>query len=440
MKNIYFILVLFVPATLLSQHLESIYKGGDVSLVADADYGKNNDWNKIFADFSQNVAFGFDSPRKIGISKEIVVAPDGSVFMSHHTRHSISKFDKNGNFIKEFGQKGSRKADFIYMPIVQGILDKKYLYTTSVDGRMLFFDFNGQWLKTIKLKYMPLGTTPLKGGKIAIVGHVPWKGGSKNIISILNVANGSEKIISSNIEGFVNEKEIVIRPLSHRSKNDSTKTVMQHGGMVTYSIPFTHAMYYRVRIATSAEGNLIAGYPATGDIIVYNPAGQILKQFKADIKPEVVTKDDREKYYQKALDDVSKREEKSNDLKDPDSKKYHDDYLAQCRSQLEKFRDPKSYPANLPYFSGMIVDPENNILLFRFTREEGSNQFDVYTLHSAGSKIATSRFVTDNYELKISPSMTKFAGMNIYSFLKIKDATGNPMRLVKFKLQNTASL
>jgi len=428
MKRIIYILMLFVSVSISAQQLASIYKGGDIKLVADVNYAKNINWDKQFSDFNQTA---WEKP--IGTSKQIVVAPDGSLFMSHHTKYSISKFDKNGNFVREFGKKGGKKAsDFIYMPSVQGILDGKYLYTTAVDGRIHFFDLNGNWVRTIKLKYMPLGTMPMKGGKIAIIGHVPCGKGAKQIVSLLKYADGKEKIISSTFDLYAssNEKMIKINPYFYKDKDGKEQRI---GNWIGCSLPFSHPSYYRVRFATNSVGNLVAAYPATGEIAIFDNTGKKLRQFKADLKPEVITAEDREEYYQNAAKSLTKLEE--NVAKKTKDKEYWDSYVAQYKQQLEKFRDPANYPTNLPYFSEMMVDSENNILLFRFTREEGSNKFDVYTYNSTGSKIATTSFISDKYDLKINPSVFRFHNGSIYSILKVKNAVGNPLRLVKFELK-----
>ena len=428
MKKNLFIALLFVSATLWSQQLSTIYKSGEIKLVPDASYAKNVNWDKQFSDFDQT-AWG----KTVGLYKQIVVAPDGSVFMSHHTRHSISKFDKNGNFVKEFGKKGGKSpADFIYMPSVQGILDGKYLYTTAVDGRMHFFDLNGNWVKTIRLKYMPLGSMPMKGGKIAILGHVPSGNGAKHIISLLNYSDEKEKIISSTFEPYTSsdKNSIKITPYFYKDKNGKEQHI---GQWFSCSLPFSHSSYYRVRFATNSAGNLVAAYPSIGEIAVFDDTGKKLRQFKADQKPEVITREDREDYYQNVAKDMKRLEE--NVAKMTKDKEYWDSYVAQYKQQLEKFRDPANYPANLPYFSEMMVDSENNILLFRFTREEGSNKFDVYTYNSTGSKIATTSFITDKYDLKINPAVFRFHNGSIYSILKVKNAVGNPLRLVKFDLK-----
>jgi len=409
MKKILFIALLFVSATLWSQQLSTLYKSGELKLVPDAEYAKNNDWNKPVSD-----------------NKQIVVAPDGSVFISLHTGYSISKFDKNGKFLKEFGQKGKKTSDFKFTPSVEGVLDGKYLYTSAGDGRLHFFDLNGNWVKTMSLKYMPLKTMPLSNGRIAILGHVPCGNGSKQIVSILNVADGKEKIISSEFEAYESGKAISIKPYTFGKEQ-------KMGSRVIISLPLTSSGFYRPRLATTTNGTLVIAYPSSGKVEIINNTGKIIRKFNADIKPEPITKEDMEGYYQKADAELKKIEAEYKSK--TTNKDFLDDFIAQWKQENEKFRDPSNYPATLPYFSEMIVDSENNILLFRFTREQGSNKFDVYTYDSQGTKIATSSFVSDKYDLKINPSVFKFHNGSIYSVLKVKNAVGNPLRLVKFDLK-----
>jgi hypothetical protein len=122
-------------------------------------------------------------------------------------------------------------------------------------------------------------------------------------------------------------------------------------------------------------------------------------------------------------------------VKTSNDKANWNNYIEQFKPMIERLRDPANYPAYLPYFSEIIVDSDNNILLFHFTSEEGSNKFNVYTYNSQGAKIATSTFTADNYDLKINPSIFKFHNGSIYSYVKMKGTTHNPMRLVKFDLK-----
>lgn len=428
MKQVSFLILLSVmlavSTSLEAQTLAELYKKGEIHLTTDPTYAAGADWSKVFYDFEHQ-----DHGRSTGESKSIVVAPNGSVFVSHRTRHSISRFDPQGNYLSDFGKKGGKSpSDFIYMPSVQGVLDGKLVYTTAVDGRMHFFDLQGNWVKTLKLKYMPLNSIPLKGGKIALLGYVPYKNAQARImISILTVADGKEKIIRSEFQPYAKEKTINIDPYFYKDENGKEQRI---GNWISTSLPMTHPSFYRLRMDVTKSGNLVTANPSNGEVIIYDPSGKVLTQFTAELTAETITAEDREEYYQKALEGFKKMEQETESAEK--QKEYWKHYLNQYRQQLGKFRDPANYPDKLPGFSELIIDSDDNLLLFRFTREKGSNQFDVFTFDSKGEKISTCRFVADNYQLKITPSTFQFHKGHIYALTK--DAT-NVLQLVRFELK-----
>lgn len=422
------LLFCLLPFFVGAQRLADLYKSGNIVLTADPNYGNKNDWNKLLPEYAQK-----DFGHETGASKNIVVAPDGSVFMSHRTRHSISKFDKYGNFLFEFGKKGGKKAsDFIYMPYAEGILDNKYLYTTAVDGRMHFFDLNGKWVKTLSLKYMPLKTIPLKNGTIAILGHVPWKNSqSKSIISLLDFRTGKEKTIYSEVESYTRQGILSIEPYTVKDQNGK---VQRCGPAISLGNPVSDGTYSKPFLALSSDGKLVLGNPQTAEIKTIDNTGKVTRTFKADIAAQAISAADRNEYYEKAKANLGQIKNMLGG--DSHSKEYIEYYQREYLKQIEKFKDPGYYPPNLPRFSGLMVDSDNNILLFRYTKEEGSNKFDVFSFDSQGKKIAASSFLSKEYELQINPNVFKFHGGTIYSFAKLKSVKpGNPMRLVKFRLE-----
>ena len=425
MKRNYFtlLLVAIFAVSMSAQSLADLYKSGEIRLTPDPAYAANANWASIFHDYKHN-----EEGRSTGESKSLVVAPDGSLYVSHRTRHSLSRFDAQGQYLGDFGKKGGKsQADFIYMPSVQGIMDGKYVYTTAVDGRMHFFNLNGTWYKTLKLNYMPLHSVALRGGKIAVLGYVPYKNSQVRImVSIVNVADGKEKVIRSEFQPYATQKKIVIDPYFYKDANGNEQRI---GNWITTSLPMTDPSFYRLRMEVNKSGNLVTANPATGEIITYDPAGKVLSQFTAGLTSEKISADDREEYYQKALEHLKKLEK---DVESAEKhKEYWNHYLAQYRGQLSKFRDPANYPDQLPGFSELIIDSDDNLLLFRFTREKGSNQFDVFTFNSQGKKIGTSRFTAEGYQLRITPSAFRFHKGSIYALTKDKN---NVLKIEKFKL------
>ncbi len=425
MKKLILMLSLGWSSMLMAQNPAAVYSKSTIRLTPDISFGKNMNWSQ----------FPADPKKQSGTLRRFEIAPNGSVFMTFRTQHTIQKLSPDGNAVNSFGEKGGEKpSDFIYEPTVQGILDGKYIYTIAVDGRMHFFDLNGKWVKTITLKYGPLNTTPLKGGKIAILGFTVGKV-NKQSIRILDFYTGIEKEIYSEPWRVNDATQIVIMPNAKGYTDSDGKyhvATTYKPPVTTMLLPFSNVTsYYKPRIATTKDGNLILSFPATGMISIYSPTGQKIRQFKADITPLVITKEDREEYYQKAVNQVKKQE--ANVAKSESNKEYWNEYIAQYKAQLYKFREPENYPAHLPYFSEMMVDNDNNILLFQFTKEEGSNRFDVYTFNNQGTKIATSSFESDDYDLQMNPALFKFYKHSIYTYGK-KKGTENAYRLVKFNL------
>lgn len=209
-KTILFLLIsVILNSTVSAQKLLDIYKNGPVKLVADKSYGAKNNWETLFNLYYDTLST-YDIPR--GNDKKIVVAPDGSVFMSHKNRHEIWKFGPDGNFLKSFGAKGGKAYQFPMLPSVEPVVDGKYVFTTDVNARLKFFDLEGNYFKSITLKYMTGDFQPIGDGHILLEGKVMWKDeepGTKyivykwrHIIVNLDIYSGEEKsfMILSHLE------------------------------------------------------------------------------------------------------------------------------------------------------------------------------------------------------------------------------------------------
>lgn len=410
------IVMLFCGLMANSQNLSDIYQKGPVILREDAGFGTQNDWEKLFYDINASWEQGED-----GKNKAIVVAPDGTIFMSHRSRHSISVFDRNGNFVKEFGKKGGRESDFVYMPYVVGILGDKYLATSAVDGRMLFFDLNGKWVKTIKLDYMPLDNAMLRSNKFAILGHTSWKSKIRRFVAIKDFNTGSEKIIWDHFEGM--------------EMKNSIQTKTPSGGINTWSLPFSHPSYTQPKLLSTPDGNLALVFPETGEIKVYSPEGKLLKAIVlAKGERLTITQKEREAYYDKAQEYVKKMEKELATAKGT-KRENLEQTISQFKQQVEKYLDPAYYPEKLPSVSQAMFDSDNNLLVFAFTKESNANEFAFYSYDNLGNKIGQSTFKTDNYDLNFSDSKFIFYKGDVIGVQTLKDENSKiPVRLVRFRL------
>jgi hypothetical protein len=394
-----------LPLIVKTQSLTEIYKKDKILLEEVPDYANKNNWEKLFPDAGK---VEFD--KKTGLSKGIVVAPDGSVFMSHQTLYEIWKFDKNGNFLKKFGSHGSKPGQFLFHFSLYGMLEGKYIFTSDCQGRMLFFDTEGKFIKKLQLDYMPLDIVPLGSSKIAILGFVVGKN-NKDILSIKDFNTGKEKIIWSQVAEDPDKSGITIK--------------LPKGGIMTLSIPYSHSSYTRIRLAASKTGNLIVGTPDNGNIIEYSPEGIKLKSFASGITPLTISEED----INQSWDDYAKKISQSTMFSAEDKK----EVINQYKSQIGKFKDRSLYPKHLPYFSSLITDSDGNILVFEFTKDE-TNKFRVYAFDASGKEIGSSSFVSKEYDISFIPSTFSFGKGYIYAVALKKNGGKVPVRLVKFRL------
>lgn len=417
MKNVILIVAvvfIMISTNTMGQKFAELYKNETIELVAIAGYGTSNNWDEVFSDPVDN-----SSAKDIGKQKQIVVAPDGSVFMSHKTHYEIWKFDKQGNLVKKFGQKGSNPGQFVMMPAVEGILGGKYVYTSDVHGRMQFYDLDGNYQKILKLDYMPLDSKPLGNLKIAILGHVPWSNRrTKHIISIKDYNTGDEKIIWSRI-------------------SDNNKGVITvntgDGSILSFSVPNSNRSVKWPRMATSKSGNLIVATPSDGTVTVYSPQGEIVNSFALNISAIKIEQSDIDEYYKTAEKNIPKFKERLEN-----TGRYNEqevgDMVKQYREEIKKLEDPGQYSEYLPYFTNLMVDSDGNLLVFEYTKSKNLNKFRVYSFNSMGKYLNTSSFNSNEYKISLSPRKFIFHNGFIYNVAKKKEGSGNLMRLVKFEV------
>jgi hypothetical protein len=423
MKTRIILMLLFIATSTFgyNQKLSDLYKKDVIQLEPINDFAINNKWNELFTDYNSS-----ENGKNIGQRKKIIVAPDGSVFMSHKTLHEIWKFDNKGNLIKKFGSRGSKPGQFIDLPSVEGILDGKYLITDDVQGRLNFFDLDGSFVKSFKLDYGPSAITPLKDGKIAILGYVPWKESqSRTILRIKDFNTGAEKEIWQEVRSAEENNSIII-------------VKFPHGGRMGSSLPYSDYMLLSFRLATSKNGNLIVASPKTGEVKEFNPDGQLLNRFKLNISPVKITDEDIKEQYQQAVKDEAEFENgflvtRGNKLTNSEKK----DMIETYKKQLGNYKDRKYYPEHLPYFSSIIVDSDGNLLVFEFTKEEDkkSNKFRAYSYDMKGNLLGTSSFKSESFNLSFTASTFQFYNGFVYVVANKSSDKISPPQIAKMKLQ-----
>ena len=419
MKTITILIVtIFITIYGNAQNLIKIYQSGKVKLVADAQFGKNNNWNKVFETYTDSLG-----GKQIGKRKSLVILPDGSFIVNHAYRQFFTRFSPNGDFVKEFSIKSS-SGKVLNTPGIEGVLDGKILYTGVTNyGKMFCSDLDGNFLKTLDINYMTREIIPLPNRKFAIVGWVIWKTKFRDFLAIKDYETGEEKIIWDHfVERKNNSKEIQIQDKTGKNTAVTIFSVSTDMGYRPNPI-----------VALTPQNELMLSIPPTGELIFFSLNGEKLRTQKVTWGNEKIPAEELQKSYQLNLDRMKEYAENKNLIEKygkVGAKQYTDELI----KNFEKNKDEYTQPQDLPYFSTIIKDSDNNLLFFEYPKEEGENSFNVYTFNGSGQFVCKSSFQCDNYDLEINPQKLVFKGGFLYGLQELKNADGIPMRLVKFKL------
>jgi hypothetical protein len=438
-KSILIILISVIFAGFCnSQILLDLYKNGPVRLIPEKDYGVNNDWPSLFNLYYDTLGISEGEREEY---KRIVVAPDGSVFMSHKNRHEIWKFGPDGTLVKKFGTKGGKAYQFPYLPSVEPVVDGKYVFTTDANARLKFFDLEGNYYKSITLDYMTGSFQPVGNGDILLEGNVMWKKTDpkyisydwRHIIVNLNLYTGAEKIVYSYFEDG-NHK------ILNTTDPDSIIIVQAvYSPGQKFYLP-NYLNFKRPVFTFLKDGKFLLSNRETGLVKVFDKTGKELNNFKLDITPVKITAKDVSENYEMLKQSLNEANEsiKSNTTIPETRKTVMISQNEKNFENIEDYKNIENYFPYLPVFSNIIVDNEGNLLVFEFTGEDETinNRFNVIAYDNAGKLLARTSFICDDYELNFSESTFVFSNGSVYAVAKLKNIKGMPLRLVKFKMTN----
>jgi len=313
----------------LSADLIDIYKSGKIKLVPDPTFGKNTEWDMYFPQGIRDIAF----------------AEDGSFFATG-SGHCVYKFDKNGNFINKFGQKGRGPGDF-YAPGNLSILDNKYLligeYATS--RRISVFDLNGNFVKIIKTNGPVYDVKALKNNKIAIL-TVKFKEKKGVLVKsfniwLRNIKTGAEKKIRKYSE------ENIMSQLTPGS------------------------FYGKVHMEETKTGNLILGFSSLNRIEILSSNGKVFSNINLGYKRREVNKKEKRAFCKNMEKILKKMRNKR-------------------RTEIvKKLLNKVKYPKYGPCYNKMIVDGMGNILVLRGDTVFSSKEYETKIFTDKGKSIGT---------------------------------------------------
>lgn len=408
-----------------SQELIDTYQKGVVKLIPDTEYAIENNWDKVFETYYDTI---YGTP--MGKRKSIIVTPDGSVVVNHRYRNYYSKFNLNGKFVKEFGVVKSNGQQFEETDEILGIIDNKTFFTNADNmGNILCFDFEGNYKKTLNLDYMVQGAISLPNAKIAVVGWVLWETKIREFVAIVDYETNEEIIIWDHFY----TKDFQISGSPQRNIFNYYYKFEKGGIIAISSMPYARGSGTRstpeIRLVND---RIVLAIPGTGDIIGFNLEGKKVFEDKIEWATNYISVEDQKEIQQNIIN-------KYKNLKDPrlyslaspeENKKAVASFIKQMEDDLGKIVDP----IPIPVFSTIIKDSDNNLLFFEFPKEDGANKFNVWILNENGKFACQSSFVCDDYDLTIQPSKMVFHNGYIYALQTLKNANGNPLRLLRFKV------
>jgi hypothetical protein len=389
MKHVFAVLLILLPFLLLAQQPD--YSAGTQKLVPEASYLSQADWESMFYDPDQK-----DIATRVGIKKRVIIAPDESVFINDRYKYRVMKFNIQGKFVKTFGKKGYKPGEFINNPDLHGILDGRYVVVSDAQGRINFFDLDGNIVKMITIDFMPLKIFPLKNGKLIIQGHVPYGTKSKKLLAELDYQTETYTQIYYTFEDYDDPKGGIF--------------IEYKGGLIGFGRPFgNNKNFCRV----TENGRIILASNSTEQILVFTRTGGSWSRsdFNIELSPIPISQEEKNEYFENFKERLKK--------------------LDIDTAEAEQILQNGYFPETLPYYYNLIADESGNILLFIYSNDDRYHLFRAYT--SDGKFLGESEFTIEGYELLSGLGHFTFMNGFVYT-LALKKEEESPLRILKCRI------
>lgn len=402
-----------------AQDLLSKYKTGAVKLVPDTEYARGNNWDEVFRSYYDTL---YNKP--MGQRKSVILLPDGSAIVNHAYRDYHTKFSPDGKFEKEFTmEKAKQKA-------AMGVMNNNTLFTGLDNmGKMTCTDLNGNYRKTLTLDYMTRDIIAMKNGKFAVVGWAIWAEKFRSFVSIVDYETNEEKVIWEHFtnRGISSSGKV----LNHREPfNYSIK--LKNGYLISSTtMPYSkHTGKGLPPQITTVNNELIIAVPNTGEILVYDLEGNLKSKSTIDWPKSTISVEEQKAIQQKAIDSY-KALIQGDDPRVKDNLTVYKQMIAEMEEDLRNIKTPLVKPS----ISNIIKDSDGNVLFFEIPEEKFANKFHVWVYNQGGKFETECTFLCDDYDLNISSAKMVFRDGYIYGLQTLKHSSGNPLRLVRFKLE-----
>ena len=369
------------------------YNAKTVKLIPETDFLPQADWGALFYDDSQS-----DDASRIGVLNEFALGPQEQIFVCNRGKYSLSILDKEGRIVKTFGKQGYKNGEFVNNPRLEGILSDKLVVVSDAQGRINFFDLQGNFVKLITIDFVPRDIYPLQSGNLIVWGGVPIHGNrSKDVIAELDYASRKYSIIYENTTSNA-QANIIIIPRGQ--------------GLVSYGAPYAQG---QKMVRVTADDQIILADNQSTTITIFKKENGKYRESSFPIQANriIINPEDKQEFYENLKENLV---ENKLDV-----------------SYAEKALAEGFYPEYLPYFYNVLTDAQNQVLFFIFTNEQGEDYaFEAYS--PEGKLLGKSEFKIEGYDLLAQKQHFRFANGFLYT-LALKHGAAHPLRILKCSLE-----
>lgn len=409
-KQIFLLAFLFASCLFIdAQSVTEIFqKNRIINLVADDTYGVGNDWEKIFESYYDE----FDGTA-IGLRKKLVIYDDGKAIVSHATRNQYSLFDSDGKFQKDISlhfADPDRKPQNIKQAV--GYINRLFFTQANMMGDIYFFDSNGLIVKVIRIHYGTSDILVLDDSHIAIYGSTSWGKKHRYFVSILDINTEKDTIIYDKFRDF--------------------SEFWDENGFTNASESRKREMDFSVNIL-KVDDRLLISCPTEPAIKMFDFQGNKISEQQYDWDQNYLSVDEQLNYQREKISYLKECLSETDEMTDKKYRERNIRSLNDLISRYEKGLNEIKEPFGIGWFT-IAISGGDNIFFFDEAKEAGKNSFHVYQVKN-GKTISENTLKCNDYDLAITRKRLVFHNGYFYGIQELKDCKGNPLRLVRFKVE-----
>jgi len=184
---------------------------------------------------------------------------------------------------------------------------------------------------------------------------------------------------------------------------------------------------------SKADDKLIVSCPTESTIKIFDFQGNKISDQRLDWEQNYMSVDDQLNYQRRRISSFKEHLSKVVEAPDDKYKERHirslNDLIFRYENGLENIKEP----LGMGWFT-IAISGGDNIFFFNEAEEAGENSFHVYQVKN-GKTISENTLRCDDYDLAITKKRLVYCNGYFYGIQELKNCEGNPLRLVRFKIE-----